>query len=315
MGAPLLNVQNNAVQDSLHALLREASHIFLGKDHEVKLALCCLLARGHLLIEDVPGVGKTTLIKLLAKLLDLPFNRVQFTNDLLPADITGTTVFDQKNSAFTFHKGPLFSNFLLADELNRATPKTQSALLQAMEEGQVSLDGKTYPLPRPFFVVATQNPIEQVGTFALPESQLDRFLMRIEIGYPDRKSELNLLLGESRSELLENFQPREFFNLFELQEKIQQVHVAQPIADYVLDILLKSRTHKGKGLSPRAGLGIIRAAKSWAFMHNREIVIPEDVQATAPSVINHRLWWLVDQIQDRAPLSVARDLVLSVPIR
>jgi MoxR-like ATPase len=317
MGAKILNFASKDVEPRrfLQDLLNQGNEIILGKNHEMKLALCCILARGHLLIEDMPGVGKTTLIKLLAKLLNLPFNRVQFTNDLLPADITGTSVFDQKSSSFNFHKGPVFSNFLLADELNRATPKTQSSLLQAMEEGHVSLDGKTYALPKPFFVVATQNPVEQVGTFALPESQLDRFLMRIELGYPDRDSERELLLGDPRSEMLERFEPRDFFDLLSTQEQVNQVHVSKPIADYILDILAKSRSSKGQGLSPRAGLGIVKAAKAWAFMHGHEMIIPEDVQAVAPSVINHRLWWLVDQIQDRTPLSVARDLVLSVPVR
>lgn len=318
MGNPAIKLTgaNPPTPAEIEKALTEGSHVFLGKDRELRLALTCLLAGGNLLIEDVPGVGKTTLIKLLAKLLNLPLQRVQFTNDLLPADILGTSVFDSKQGTFEFHRGPVFSTFLLADELNRATPKTQSALLQAMEEKHVTVDGRTYQLPKPFFVVATQNPTEQVGTFALPESQLDRFLMRIEIGYPDRNSERDLLLGEERSHLIENLQstwtPE---SLVEMQNTITQIHVSKVIADYVLDILAKSRESKGTGLSPRAGLGVVRAARCWAYLQGRDRVIPEDVQATAPSVINHRLWWLQDGISERSPYQAARDLVLSVPVR
>ncbi|HEX4923216.1 MAG TPA: AAA family ATPase, partial [Bdellovibrionales bacterium] len=237
-------------------------------------------------------------------------------NDLLPADITGTSVFDQKAGTFSFHKGPVFSNFLLADELNRATPKTQSALLQAMEEGQVTSDGRTYELPKPFFVVATQNPLEQTGTFALPESQLDRFLMRMEIGYPDRDSERALLLGQERTSLIEKFNSGwSADTLLAMQDAAGRVHASKAIADYVLDILAKSREHGKQGLSPRAGLGIMKAARAWAFMEGRSMVIPEDVQATAPAVINHRLWWLRESLQERSPMATARDLVLSVPVR
>ncbi|MEQ1876490.1 MAG: MoxR family ATPase [Bdellovibrionia bacterium] len=318
MGNPAIPLSNSTPLSSVQVdkALDEAGRIFLGKNRELRLALTCLLAGGHLLIEDIPGVGKTTLIKLLAKILNLPLSRVQFTNDLLPADILGTSVFDAKAGSFDFHRGPIFTTFLLADELNRATPKTQSALLQAMEERHVTIDGRTYPLPRPFFVVATQNPVEQVGTFALPESQLDRFLMRIEIGYPDRDSERDLLLGEERSHLLDtvksDWTPA---NLIEMQEAVARVHISKPIADYLLDILAKSREKKGSGLSPRAGLGMARAAKCWAYLQGRDRVIPEDVQATAPYVINHRLWWLFDRLNERSPILAARDLVLSVPVR
>lgn len=318
MGYPasLQVVQKPGSTNGISDVIKRAGEIFLGKETELRLALTGMIAGGHILIEDVPGVGKTTLIKLLAKLANVPFNRIQFTNDLLPADITGTSIFDQRVGSFTFHEGPVFSNFLLADELNRATPKTQSALLQAMEEGQVTSDGRTYELPKPFFVVATQNPLEQTGTFALPESQLDRFLMRMEIGYPDRDSERMLLLGQERSSLIEKFSSGwSGETMLAMQEAAAGVHVAKPIADYVLDILAKSRGQGKQGLSPRAGLGIVKAARAWAFMEGRAMVIPEDVQATAPAVINHRLWWLRDNLQERSPMAIARDLVLSVPVR
>ncbi len=270
----------------------QAQKIILGKEHQLRLALCALLAEGHVLIEDVPGVGKTTLVKTLAKLLGLKDSRIQFTNDLLPADILGTSVFDAIGSKFSFHPGPIFGQIVIGDELNRATPKTQSALLQAMEEQRVTIDGITHTLPKPFFVVATQNPSEQTGVYPLPESQLDRFLMRIDIGYPDRQAERELLKGEKREQLLHQatavMSPED---LLRLQGLVMRVLAAEPIVNYVQDLLdySRARPQEMQGLSPRSGLALIRAAKSWAFLQGRNLVLPEDVQAIAPSVMSHRL--------------------------
>jgi MoxR-like ATPase len=263
--------------------------VILGKPHAVRLALCCLLAKGHLLIEDIPGVGKTTLANALARTLGLDLRRVQFTSDLLPADIIGNSIFNRDRHEFTFHPGPVFTNLVLADEVNRATPKTQSALLEAMEENHVSVDGRTHPLPLPFFVIATQNPSHQIGTFPLPESQLDRFLMRIELGYPERDAEREMLRGPNRRRLVEELQPLlTLIQLVDLQNEVEQVHVAEPLLDYLLDILARSR-ERGRGLSPRAALAMRRASQAWALMHGRKMVIPEDVQAVAPSIMGHRL--------------------------
>lgn len=276
----------------ISAVLSKASGIILGKQTAIKLALCTLLSRGHLLIEDLPGVGKTTLAHLIGKLIGLDFHRIQFTSDLLPADILGVSIYERNSESFNFHQGPVFCQLLLADEVNRATPKTQSALLEAMEEKQVTIDGVTHILPQPFFVIATQNPASQIGTFPLPESQLDRFLMRIEIGYPDAASELALLEGEDRRDLLDNVSPVITPNqLIALQKQTNAIHVAQPILHYCQDLLSYSRqagifVH---GLSPRAGLALIGAAKSWAMMEGREEVLPEDLQAVVPAVVNHRL--------------------------
>ncbi len=269
-----------------------ASRIVLGKEHAVRLALACVLARGHLLIEDIPGVGKTTLAHLLARLLGLQFQRIQFTSDMLPADIIGVSVFDQREGAFRFHPGPLFAQLLLADEINRATPKAQSALLEAMEERQVSAEGQTWPLPEPFFVIATQNPTDQIGTFPLPESQLDRFLMRLSLGYPDRAAERALLAGEDRRALLARqpaaLQPGELDTLF---AATRAVHVGPRLLDYVQALLAESRSGAGfaLGLSPRAGLGLLAAARAWALLAGRDHVLPEDVQAVLPAVAGHRL--------------------------
>lgn len=263
--------------------------VILGKPQAVRLALCCLLARGHLLIEDIPGVGKTTLANALARTLGLGLHRVQFTSDLLPADIIGNSIFDRERQRFTFHPGPVFANVVLADEVNRATPKTQSALLEAMEEHRVSVDGKTHELPTPFFVIATQNPSHQIGTFPLPESQLDRFLMRIELGYPDRNAEREMLRGPSRRRLVDELPPViTVAELLDLQEAVEQVQVAEAILDYLLNLLARSR-ERGRGLSPRAALALRRASQAWALMEGRPMVIPEDVQAVAPSIMGHRL--------------------------
>jgi len=280
------------MQNAINQLLDSANQVILGKPRQVRLALCCLLARGHLLIEDIPGVGKTTLSHTLAKLLGLNYQRIQFTSDILPADIIGASVFDAKNHAFKFHPGPIFNQMVLADEINRATPKAQSALLEAMEEHQVTVEGKTYPLPQPFFVIATQNPSHQIGTFPLPESQLDRFLMRIELGYPDHQAERQLLAGQSRRSLCESLSvqlPPE--QLQRIQQGVTQVYASSALLDYCQGIINFTRESSEYhcGLSPRAGLALLTAAKAWAFMDQRDAVIPEDLQAVLAAVAGHRL--------------------------
>ncbi|AFL74538.1 AAA family ATPase [Thiocystis violascens] len=274
------------------AILDSARAVILGKDRELRLALACLLARGHLLIEDLPGVGKTTLAHLLARLLGLDYARIQFTSDLLPADVIGVSVYDRAAEGFRFHPGPIFSQLVLADEINRATPKAQSALLEAMEERQVTVEGETRPLPEPFFVIGTQNPLFQVGTFPLPESQLDRFLMRIRLGYPDAEQEKLLLAGEDRRAMVARQAPAlSNAQLLELQQRVTDIHAARPIIDYVHAILQFTRGSDrfAYGLSPRAGLGILRASKAWALLAKRNYVIPEDVQAVLPACTVHRL--------------------------
>lgn len=280
------------MQNAIQQLLDSANQVILGKPRQVRLALCCLLARGHLLIEDIPGVGKTTLAHTLAKLLGLNYQRIQFTSDILPADIIGSCVFDAKNHEFQFHPGPIFKQMVLADEINRATPKAQSALLEAMEEHQVTVEGKTYPLPQPFFVIATQNPSHQIGTFPLPESQLDRFLMRIELGYPDHQAERQLLTGQSRHSLCESLPvqlPPE--HLQKIQQAVNQVYVSAALLDYCQAIIKFTRDSSDYhcGLSPRAGLALLTAAKAWAFIDRRDAVIPEDLQAVLAAVAGHRL--------------------------
>ena len=278
--------------DAAARLLGVAETYVLGKAHELRLALACLVARGHLLIEDVPGVGKTTLAYVLARLIGLRFQRIQFTSDLLPADIVGVSVFEQASSSFRFHPGPIFAQLILADEVNRATPKTQSALLEAMEEHQISADGETYRLPQPFFVIATQNPADQIGTFPLPESQLDRFLMRLHLGYPDPAAERALLRGESRRQLLEGqeavISPDE---LRALQTMAQSVTVSDALLDYLQSLLAATRraSEVANGLSPRAGLGLLAAARAWACLSGRDHVLPEDVQTVFEPVAAHRL--------------------------
>jgi MoxR-like ATPase len=275
---------------SLAPLLELAGEVLLGKEQQLRLALSCLLARGHLLIEDVPGVGKTTLAHLLARLLGLDYGRIQFTSDMLPADILGVSVYDREQGGFRFHPGPVFAQLVLADEINRATPKAQSALLEAMEEGQVTNEGVLHLLPRPFFVIATQNPQEQVGTFPLPESQLDRFLMRIELGYPDPRAERALLGGRDRRDWLAELMPLlDAERLLELQRAVTSVHVAPALLDYVQGLLEASREMLPTGLSPRAGLGLLAAARAWAFVIGRDMVIPEDVQAVFVAVAGHRI--------------------------
>ena len=282
---------------NLNNVIHQAEQIILGKPQQIRFALACLLARGHLLIEDLPGVGKTTLAHVLARTLGLQFQRIQFTSDLLPSDILGVSVYQRPNTdsragEFKFHPGPIFAQMILADEINRATPKAQSALLEAMEEQQVTIEGTTRALPAPFFVIATQNPAYQAGTFALPESQLDRFLMRIQMGYPDAQAERGLLSGVDRREIIAKLSPQmEGIELLALQKRTREVFVSPALLDYVQAILRHTReearyTH---GLSPRAGLSLLAAARAWALLDERDAVIPEDVQAVLPGVVSHRL--------------------------
>ncbi|MBD9678126.1 AAA family ATPase [Pseudomonas sp. PDM18] len=276
----------------LENCLKAVDQVLLGKEVQVRLALTCLLARGHLLIEDLPGMGKTTLSHALARVLGLSFQRIQFTSDLLPGDVLGTSVFDKDTGQFVFHAGPIFSELVLADEINRATPKSQSALLEAMEEGQVTIEGATRPLPELFFVIATQNPVTQGGTFALPESQLDRFLMRLSLGYPGRAAEKALLLGEARRDLLPRMEPMlDPQELQALQGEVLAVRASDALVDYVLRLVEATRTQPAfaLGLSPRGSLALLAAARAWALLGGRDYVIPEDVQAVLPSVAGHRL--------------------------
>lgn len=276
----------------LNEVIAEAGTFILGKERQIKLAVTCLLARGHLLIEDVPGVGKTTLSHVLAATLGLKFTRIQFTSDLLPADILGVSVYERDSGEFRFHPGPVFSHVVLADEINRATPKSQSALLEAMEEHQVSIEGETRKLPSPFFVIATQNPGYQIGTFPLPESQLDRFLMVIELGYPNRAAERALLSGRERRDSLHDIEPvMEPRELAAAQEQVKEVHVSDALLDYVQALLEFSRQtpYFLTGLSPRAGLALLNAGKAWAMVEGRDHVLPEDIQAVLPYVAGHRL--------------------------
>ena len=274
------------------AAVDNLNRIILGKQQQLLLCLACLLARGHLLIEDIPGVGKTTLAHALARTLGLSYQRIQFTSDLLPADIIGVSVFEAESGQFRFHRGPVFAQLVLADEVNRATPKAQSALLEAMEEHQVTADGQTYPMTEPFFVIATQNPQDQVGTFPLPESQLDRFLMRIELGYPDRNAERALLAAGGQRALADQLAPMiAARDLPSLQRDVTTVHAAEPLIDYVQALIEASRRDPAfqHGLSPRAGLALLAAARAWAWLDGRDMVLPDDIQAVLPAVARHRL--------------------------
>ncbi len=283
---------SHVVRSQIEAILAQLNRVILGKDAQIRLCLTCLLARGHLLIEDIPGVGKTTLAHALAKSLGLSFQRVQFTSDLLPADVLGVSIFDRETGKFRFQRGPIFSQLVLADEINRASPKAQSALLEAMEEHQVTLDGQSMALPEPFFVIATQNPQDQVGTFPLPESQLDRFLMRVHLGYPAPAAERELLSGLDRRDLVHTLDAvASPDNLHELQQAVQQVHVAPALLDYVQALVAHTRRAPGvnAGLSPRAAIGLLRAARAWALIAGRQAVIPEHVQAVFAAVVEHRV--------------------------
>ncbi|MEA3176694.1 MAG: MoxR-like ATPase [Gammaproteobacteria bacterium] len=301
---------------ALHRAVSTLETIILGKPTQVRLCLACLLARGHLLIEDVPGVGKTTLAHALAHVLGLAWQRVQFTSDLLPADIIGVSVFDRASQQFHFRQGPIFTQLLLADEVNRASPRTQSALLEAMEERQISADVTTHRLPEPFFVVATQNPHEQLGTFALPESQLDRFLMRVTLGYPDSAHERELLRSGERREMLPQIASALTPDtVIRIQSHVRSVYVSDAVLDYAQALIARTRERMDLklGLSPRAGQGLIRAAQAWSYLARRSAVLPEDIQAVLPAVVSHRL-------ERREPTgsddgrTLANELIKAVPV-
>ena len=282
----------NLSKEKLDAVVASISSVLIGKETQVRVALACLLAGGHLLIEDLPGMGKTTLANAMARVLGLDYNRVQFTSDLLPADIVGVSVYDKSEAAFRFHPGPVFCQLLLADEINRTTPKTQSALLEAMAEGQVTVEGETRDLPKLFFVIATQNPVQYAGTFPLPESQLDRFLMRLSLGYPDLPSEKAILVGGDPRSRIGDLKPLlTVEELLALQKQVDEMKVAEPVVDYVLRLLQFTRTSEDfeYGLSTRAALAILQSAKAISLLDGRTFVIPEDVQAVFPAVADHRL--------------------------
>ena len=301
-------------QSPLDEILAAADAVILGKSTQTRLALCCLLAKGHLLIEDLPGVGKTTLAHTLARLLGFEFARVQFTSDMLPADILGVSIFDRERGDFRFLPGPVFSQVLLADEINRATPKTQSALLEAMEEGQVTTEGETRPLPKPFFVIATQNPSSQIGTFPLPESQLDRFLLRIELGYPDHDAERLLLESGGRRAQLPTLPALLGASEFAaLQQAAAAVHASPALLDYLQRLVEATRQDARfvHGLSPRAALSLLAAARAWAFSGGRQLVLPEDVQAVLPAVARHRLRLLSGSHADAEDIAA---LIRSLPL-
>ncbi|MBB1287820.1 MoxR family ATPase [Pseudoalteromonas sp. SR43-6] len=279
------------MHSTVTAIIDDLSSVIFGKQQQIKLALTCLFSEGHLLIEDLPGMGKTTLSHALSAVLGLSYQRIQFTSDLLPADILGTNVFNSTEHSFTFHKGPIFSQVVLADEINRAGPKTQSALLEAMEEQQVTVDGKKYTLPNPFFVIATQNPLYQSGTYPLPESQLDRFLMRISLGFPPKEAEKRLILNMQKrdySQLPKRINQQE---LAAIQTQISQIALSSPVIDYIIELVNYTRTSNAfaSSLSPRASMALAKAARSWAFIDGRDFVMPEDVQAVFASVCQHRL--------------------------
>lgn len=294
------------MQKEIEQAVSAISSVVLGKEQQIRLALCCLIAKGHLLIEDLPGMGKTTLSHALARVLGLRYTRIQFTSDMLPADILGVSIFNKESSRFEFVPGPVFTQVLLADEINRTTPKTQSALLEAMEEGQVTIEGETRELPMPFFVIATQNPTTQSGTYPLPESQLDRFLMRLSLGYPDRAAERKLLQGRNtRSKLSELQQVIGNAQLTDYQNSVDEVHASDSLLDYVQRLIEHSRVAPdfAFGLSPRGALALLRCAKTWALMAGRGHVVPEDVQIVLPSVVEHRLSSSTDHLADGAGLS------------
>lgn len=280
-----------STESDINLVVDEVGKVLLGKERQIRLALCCLFCKGHLLIEDLPGMGKTTLSQALAKVLRLEHKRVQFTSDLLPADILGFSIYDKTSSEFKFHPGPVFTEVLLADEINRTTPKTQSALLEAMAEGQVTVEGETRVLNPPFFVIATQNPVTQSGTYPLPESQLDRFLMRIELGYPDPSAERKLYMGvDSKAQLVALVQRLNASDLEGISDAAAKIKTSDALLDYVQRLVEYSRNAEefAYGLSPRGALALLRAAKTWALMEGRSHVVPEDVQAVLPAVCGHR---------------------------
>ena len=302
-------------QEKLKKLLGQLNTVIVGKPAQIQDCVACLLAGGHLLIEDVPGVGKTTLAHALATSFGLQFSRVQFTSDLMPSDLSGVSIYERGKEAFVFHPGPIFAQILLADEINRASPKTQSALLEAMEEKQVSVEGETRALPTPFFVIATQNPHDQLGTYALPESQLDRFLMRISLGYPDRASERELLAGNDRRAMVDAMQALlTLEEMLTLQQQVVAIHAADPLLNYVQDLIAASRNGKWfvQGLSPRAGIAVVRAAKAQALLQGRDYVAPDDVQTILPQTIAHRLIPVGDA--GRGAVEQVRAMVDAVPL-
>ena len=303
------------VKEKLQALLNQLNTVIVGKPAQVRDCVACLLAGGHLLIEDVPGVGKTTLAHALSRSFGLHFSRVQFTADLMPSDLSGVSIYERQKESFIFHPGPIFAQVLLADEINRASPKTQSALLEAMEEKQVTIEGATRPLPVPFFVIATQNPHDQLGTYALPESQLDRFHMRISLGYPDRAAERELLRGSDRRDMVDNLvavlTPHD---LLELQRQVSQVHAAEPLLNYLQDLMAATRSGRWflQGLSPRAGIAVMRAARAQAFLCHRDYVAPDDIAAVLPQTTAHRLIPVSDA--GRGALEQVRAMLDAVPL-
>ena len=302
-------------QHKILSLLNQLNTVIVGKSGPVHTAVACLLAGGHLLIEDVPGVGKTTLAHALSHTFGLQFARVQFTADLMPGDLIGVSVYERGQESFVFHPGPVFTQVLLADEINRASPKTQSALLEAMEEKQVSVEGATRALPAPFFVIATQNPTDQLGTYALPESQLDRFLMRISLGYPDRAAERELLAGSDRRALLGALPALLTQDeLAALQRQVLAVHTSEPLLDYVQDLVAATRSGQWfvQGLSPRAAIALVRAAKAQALMCGRDYVAPDDVQTIVAQTIAHRLVPLAQA--GRGAVEQVRAMVDAVPL-
>ena len=303
------------VKEKLKTLINQLNTVIVGKPTQVQDCVACLLAGGHLLIEDVPGVGKTTLAHALSRSFGLQFSRVQFTADLMPSDLSGVSIYERQKESFVFHPGPLFAQVLLADEINRASPKTQSALLEAMEEKQVTIEGATRPLPVPFFVIATQNPHDQLGTYALPESQLDRFHMRISLGYPDRDAERELLRGADRRDMVDNLQavltPHE---LLELQQEVVKVHAAEPLLNYLQDLMAATRSGRWflQGLSPRAGIAVMRAAKAQAYLNQRDYVAPDDIAAVLPQTAAHRL--IPVSNAGRGALEQVRAMLAAVPL-
>ena len=305
--------------DKLHEAIAQVDSVILGKHQEVRLAFTALVAGGHLLLDDLPGMGKTTLARAMAATLDMAFQRVQFTSDLMPADIVGMNVLESAaahSSGFRFHPGPVFTNLLLADEINRASPRTQSALLEAMAEGQVTIDGKTHALSEPFFVIATQNPVDLAGTFPLPDSQLDRFLFRIAMGYPDADTELALLSGESRREQIAALSPRlNLKQVIELREQAQNIRIERAALQYVQGLLHQTRSHQGVrvGLSPRAGIALVDAARAYALMSRRAHVVPDDIQELFPSLAAHRLVLDVEAGSKRRQ-EIAREILEAVKV-
>ena len=302
-------------QHKLKSLLDQLNTVIVGKSVQIQDCVACLLAGGHLLIDDVPGVGKTTLAHALARTFGLQFSRVQFTSDLMPSDLSGVSIYERAKEAFVFHPGPIFAQVLLADEINRASPKTQSALLEAMEEKQVTIEGETRPLPLPFFVIATQNPLDQLGTYALPESQMDRFLMRISLGYPDRMAERELLMGQDRRDIVDRLPSLlSQAELHQLQQLVLSVHAAAPLLDYVQDLIAATRGGQWflQGLSPRAGIAVVRAAKAQALLNGRDYVAPDDVQAILPQTVAHRLIPVGDS--GRGSIEQVRAMLAAVPL-